>query len=373
MKRKLLLLFFTFLFLNGYSQKYDLDTIIYLNNESNTISISNNTDSVATFTLKINETFPLSIDDILDSIKRIEVAENLTDYKAAWKFVARATFYAKPLTENNWQHDPVLFVNSIGGGFCDDRSSVLAAIWEKQGHETRITILDGHVVPELFVENHWEMYDPTLYLFYEADGKVMSVEELENKSDVIRRGKARGRKFAKYYETTIDNKDITDWSLDTRIRHVTFTLPSHSKLILTEFNDKPIAIIELSNKSKGEIKTPLIPAFIDGRVVQSTNGEEKTIETGRKYLFNFENTNRRIQIKYVFNKARIFFRINPLLPVLSEKNTVSLESNLPLTVTTGEESLKYKEIKPLYFYPSSMIVWHNMLVKRTYKPLYKKK
>lgn len=371
MKGNLVLFFFAFFYLNGYSQKYDLDTIIYLNNDFNSISISNDTDSVATFTLKINGVFPLSIDEILDSIKRIEVAENLTDYKAAWKFVARATFYTKPLTENNWQHDPVLFVNSIGGGFCDDRSSILAAIWERQGYETRVTILDGHVVSELFVDNHWEMYDPTLYLFYEDNDKVLSVNELEKKPKIIRRGKVRGRKFAKYYETTIDNRDITDWSLDTKTRDVTFTLPSHSKFILTRFNDKPLAIIELSEKSKGKIETPFVPAFIEGRVVISMLEEQSTIETGRKHFFNLENTNRQLTINYVFKKARIYLRINPLLPFLTQRNALSLESNLLLSVSTSKESLKHKEIKSVYFYPSAMITWHNIVVKRTYKPLYK--
>lgn len=368
MKGNIVLFFFTFLLLNGYSQKYDLDTVIYLNNNSNSISISNDTDSIATFTLKINDVFPLSIDEILDSIKRIEVAENLTDYKAAWKFVARATFYTKPLTENNWQHDPVLFVNSIGGGFCDDRSSILAALWERQGYETRVTFLEGHVISELFVDNHWEMYDPTLYLYYEDNDKVMSVNELEKKSKIIRSGKMRGRKFAKYYETTFDNRDITDWSLDTKTSDVTFTLPSHSKFILTRFNDKPLAIIELSDKSKGEIETPLIPAFINGKVIQSSNGDREMIETGKKYFFNFENTNRRIKIEYVFKKARIYLRINPLLPFLTQKNMLSLESNLPLSVSTNKEFLKHKEIKSVYFYPSAMITWHNIAVKRTYKP-----
>jgi len=98
---------------------------------------------------------------------------------ALWRHVMRNRTHFDPLTAWNWVHSPVLFMNSLGFGYCDDVASVFSKVARQAGYSARVWSLSGHVVPEMQVDGRWEMYDPDLGVFYlDAAGRVCGVEEL---------------------------------------------------------------------------------------------------------------------------------------------------------------------------------------------------
>ncbi|MCO5260551.1 MAG: hypothetical protein M9916_10440 [Crocinitomicaceae bacterium] len=369
-------MFVLFLNHNIHAQDYQLDTSLILTYQNNSIVIQNNNDFDAFFNLKINHFFPMTMEDIMDSIKKIEFEENKSDYNAAWKFVARSTFWTKPISGENWQHDPIIFINSIGGGLCDDKASILAKIWRTQGYDARVINIEGHVVSEIKINNHWEMYDPTLYIYYKNDNKILSVKDLEKNSDIIKKGELRGWRYKQKYQSIEDNRDITEWALKQKNIDAAFTIPSHSKLIFTAYKDKTYVIIQLNKKSKGTISTPLIPSFIHGKIVLSTDNKNSYIQTDEEYTFNCDKNNHTTIISQVFNQSTIFFYINPLLEILKDTNILQLTSTQnykkdSIKIYSDYIKLSKKEIKSVIFYPNRLIRLQNRLEKRSKKPMYK--
>ncbi|MFO1219688.1 MAG: hypothetical protein U1E89_15075 [Burkholderiaceae bacterium] len=103
-----------------------------------------------------------------------------------WRFLVRNRWYADPLTEQQWAHSPVIFLNSVGFGYCDDVASVYADLARTAGYEARVWGLQGHVVPELRVDGRWEMYDPDLEVYYlNAAGLPAGVDELASNPKLI--------------------------------------------------------------------------------------------------------------------------------------------------------------------------------------------
>ena len=109
------------------------------------------------------------------------------DYQKAWRFMVDYTWSAPlPLTHHEWYHAPLLFINSAGWGLCDDKAIVLAQIWKNMGYTSRVCYLKGHVVPEIFINGHWEMWDPTFHVFYSDSNKnVLGVEDILTKQHHI--------------------------------------------------------------------------------------------------------------------------------------------------------------------------------------------
>lgn len=94
----------------------------------------------------------------------------------------------RPLSTDNWIHSPEVFMNSLGLGYCDDRASVLASLWEAYGLRARLWNLQGHVVPEVMVAGRWQLHDPdTGVCLLDDDKRRCSVADV-----------AAGR--ARYYE-----------------------------------------------------------------------------------------------------------------------------------------------------------------------------
>ena len=79
-------------------------------------------------------------------------------------------------------------MNSLGLGYCDDRASALASLWEAYGLRTRLWNLQGHVVPEVMVAGRWQLHDP--------DTGVCLLDDGERRCSVA--DVAAGR--ARYYE-----------------------------------------------------------------------------------------------------------------------------------------------------------------------------
>ncbi len=142
--------------------------------------IENPSNLPVSFNLEINNEFPLKMTDILDNVRSLSAHKSIPVEQAAWEYVFFLTFHSDPYTEESWQHEPLIFLNSLGGGFCDDRASVLAKLWMELGFKAKIIRLEGHVVPEVFSGNKWKMYDPDEGVYYLNDrNEIASVSELE--------------------------------------------------------------------------------------------------------------------------------------------------------------------------------------------------
>ena len=137
--------FFTLLFLsscapNDNSQKAESLSVkrFILNTEdpsTNAIRLSNTGSKSAHFKMKVNGNIYFNLQDILEAIKKMPVeypGEPL--HRKAWRYVINTTTRAPPLTIERWQHNPVLFLNSLGFGYCDDKASVLSFIWTELGY-----------------------------------------------------------------------------------------------------------------------------------------------------------------------------------------------------------------------------------------------
>ena len=212
-------------------------------------------ENISSKTIKLEQlfdnSFPINKDQILNEIRSISNAHDLPIHIAAWIYVRQLTSHDYPPTiDEKWIHNPIIFLNSVGQGFCDDRASVMAIIWNWLGFETRVWSLTGHVVPEVLVNSNWQMLDPDEEEFYlNKKGEIASVNELSKNSKLIAKTKQNSplhkkiekivekkiasnhRDLARYYKTEEDNF-MADWFTDISIDgKEKFILPPKTKLV----------------------------------------------------------------------------------------------------------------------------------------------
>lgn len=334
----------------GRVKKFLLEETITFSDSVNTILIENNSDSSATFSLDINKMFPLTNEKITQYIDIQSTEINLEKELAAWQFVSERTFHSQPYSSLNWQHQILLFLNSIGGGFCDDRASVLAEVWRLQGYSSRIIGLEGHVVPEVFVNGKWSMYDPDGRIYYcDSTGAILSVEEIINSGfpkiisdlcDEVNSNPLLIKKnpfsdhFYQPYVTIENNHDVTDWHLINKTSSTEFILPGKSALsfIYNERNGSVSVRIELTPGSRGRLKVPLVPYSASGMLDIVLNNRKEQI-SDRDYKFSPEEYIENINVINVEKVSVINYLINPKLDFLKEKNEIHLQSDLLLSLS----------------------------------------
>lgn len=173
------------------------------------------------FRLNINSALaPGSVNDIVDAISAApDHSPGESMPLKIWHRMVDVTYRSYPITDNQWLHDPVIYLNSVGAGFCDDMASAYYQIANAAGYEGRVWTLGGHVVPELHINGVWHMYDPDLGAYYVTqDGDIAGVELLEAMPTLItspivdtllasRRGVAKpyDPEVAQIYATVQDN------------------------------------------------------------------------------------------------------------------------------------------------------------------------
>jgi len=146
---------------------------------SSAIVIHNPLDTSVEFGLGWNDK---SIFETLQDLVAAAVPEVQSDADVAldlWNFTTGHIYHNNSFAAERWEHDPLILVNSIGFGLCDDTSSALAFMARELGLPARVWALDGHVVPEVQVNGKWEMYDPDIRVYYRnVGGEIASVDEL---------------------------------------------------------------------------------------------------------------------------------------------------------------------------------------------------
>ena len=313
----------------------------------NAFSIHNNHNFPVTFRIKINDLFPLNFEEIKKIISLNASKEDIPTPQSAWQFVVENTFTVLPAyTTENWQHEPLLFLNSIGGGLCDDRASVLAAIWRAQGDSSRVIGLEGHVVPEIYKNNKWQMYDPSLEIFYcDSNSLILSVGEIENSPERIFLSDCNHAKlnslfhkknsisnyFLSLYVSKENNKDVTDWHLDYQSYLNDFVLPSYSTLqiLFDKENNLTSICVKLNISSNGKLQIPLVPYIAKG-IFEFTIQNEKISTNGTNYQFPEKKFVNEIYIEKVLQASEIHYLVNPKLKYLKHQNNIDIKATEPL-------------------------------------------
>lgn len=151
------------------------------------IEISNPTPRpIESFQILLNDKPFLSrMEDVLDEIGRMIPAYPDEPYEVRLsRYIAGDIVHAKPYSGQRWMHEPLLQLNSLGYGFCEDVAAAYYLLARKAGYESRIWNIrndadEGHIIPEIKVGNRWEMIDVDYNSYFLAqDGRIAGLEEL---------------------------------------------------------------------------------------------------------------------------------------------------------------------------------------------------
>jgi hypothetical protein len=100
-----------------------------------------------------------------------------------WRFTTISSYHFPPLSGDNWLHNPILFFNSVGFGFCDDVAIVNMVLWRKAGLRSRTWSVNNgvHIISEFSVDSvNWHQYDSDLGFFFQKRGIVLSLTDFYN-------------------------------------------------------------------------------------------------------------------------------------------------------------------------------------------------
>lgn len=281
----------TFTFTVGVVEKLRRYTVA--DTQAQAISILNTSTSDVTFELRHDGALLATTgDQLVQEVRALpdEVAQEPFERKL-WRFVRDGTYHGDPLTGAYWQHDPLLFMNSIGFGYCDDVTAVYVTVAQQGGYPSRGWLLQGHVVPEIWASQRWSVYDPDLAVYYALDstGAVAGVVDLAANPTLITNPLLRvvedsfpySESVATIYSTTSDNHII--WApFFVAARDVNgFVLPAGARLtypgvwasLPANINGAPPPVsaqlrVDLPAGYSGTLDWPLVPWDVqgDGRV-----------------------------------------------------------------------------------------------------------
>lgn len=338
------------------------------NRNGGVIVLTNNTDRSASFSLNINDRFPVTDSMLMQAVRSISKELNVHETEAAWMYVSDNTFHVRPYTVENWIHEPSLFINSIGGGLCNNRASVLAGIWQMFGYEVRVTGLTGHVVPEVFCNGKWQMFDPDEKIYFcNSVGEVMSIDEIAGSVRTASELKDRicstvfyafpsvdtvaAGRYLGYILSTSDNYDVTDWHLSGNVVPSTmYQLPSNSSLLFVSNDGVHLnrIILRLSESSKGILDLPFVATQIVGDI-DTENG----MMSGSVSL---ENSLMPLKIQGCSARAEITFAVNGKLRNLKVgTNSVTVSSNINMQLSTESELPKVEHELAAYLFFDTIV------------------
>ncbi|MEQ8704668.1 MAG: transglutaminase-like domain-containing protein [Phaeodactylibacter sp.] len=139
--------------------------------------IHNTSEQEVAFSLQLDSILFLDRAALSRHIKR-NAATPEEQIRLAWKIICDYTFNSFS-THARYIHAPEMLISSLGHGYCDDMASALALLWQELGFKARVWYLQGHVVPEVFRNGKWQMYDPDLGLYFTDDNQTtLSVEAI---------------------------------------------------------------------------------------------------------------------------------------------------------------------------------------------------
>jgi len=272
-----------------------------------------------------------------------------------WRYVTDNVYHWYPVTEAFWIHDPLVLVNSIGFGFCDDVANAMAVIAREKGMPSRVWWLSGHVVPELYGEGVWRMFDSDLAVFYrKLNGDVASVEDLSLDPGLVtapidpvrpdaETANAYWEEVADIYSSTWNNR-VEDVSFEGSSRlHGRVVLPPGARVVYPGRWAAPLAGSEagvvFDAPAYGQLKLDLPPGFA-GRielpfVLWDTAGSGQINVSGRGYALGSEELRSSLQSWQELPEnievessdgAALIFLVSPVRYGMEPKTTIELTS-----------------------------------------------
>jgi hypothetical protein len=273
-----------------------------------------------------------------------------------WRYVRDGSYWFDPLTASYWQHDPLLFLNSVGFGYCDDLTAVFATMAKKAGYAARGWDLRGHVVPEVWIDGRWAMYDPDLAVYYQdTDGHVANVGELSDDPSPIVSPIAPvsswswpySQEVADIYATTANNVLVQpDAFVDAhdaeRLRltpQATITYPgrwtpSPTTIYGTTSSAMPQLRLQLPAGFNGTVDWPLVPWDVQGEglvrvgdVTYDAGSSELTAALQSVVSLPLgASLPRSIEVVEATGSLAVIYLLNPLRFSLQAKTSVTVRS-----------------------------------------------
>ncbi len=335
------------------SETFSLDAT----DTDNSILLTNQSTVPARFTMRFNGNISVNTQDLVQQIRDFEVPgePDMPDYEKAYHYLMEFHGHDRPLTGRTWMHEPSLYLNSIGAGLCDDAASALKLIWNGMGYESRVWLLSGHVVSEVYTGERWEMYDADLRLvYYNDDMQVAGVEELMENPHYIYSPKVRfdqadgsgvshSKRTASFFWTTENNRVCTACTTNLPERDLVFEIPAGGTLQVGEITperDLPNSLVQTSSlglltvtipaNSTGSLNIPLVLYDISGGPDDSVQLGDATFSLGTDAAFshlNDEGTDSRFDaVTYANNSEpiQVHYLMNKQLTELLDQNVLEI-------------------------------------------------
>ncbi len=343
---------------NINKNKIDVKSFVLKTNfpKSNVIRLTNKGSGTAVFKMKINNNLFYNNDDIINAVIKMkpEFPDEPTERKA-WRFVCDNIYYNESLTNKKWHYSPYILINSLGFGQCNDKATVLSYIWHGLGFGSRLWELEGHVVPEVYINNKWEMYDPLKKVYYlNKKSKIASVEELSDNPYLItnpvssvneeKSFRARALAYTKYtselYSSKKNNrifncdfKNIDSYNLEFKIpANATLEFPAvYEKMLMSPRHRKirnfANAKLTLPSNWKGSIEIPLVIHSIRGKGKVIIDGKNFKIESEKlqNYLNKRDSFVFKLKFENTISTVEIIYLINPKMVNLKKSNFIYLK------------------------------------------------
>lgn len=303
------------------------------------VRVTNHQTSEVAFNVQINGNgFYRNDDDILDEVVQARPTGSADErfHIRLWRHVVDNRHHDVPYTDHLWGHSPVLMLNSIGFGFCDDAAAVYAALAERSGYESRVWVLGGHVVPEVRVDDRWEMLDPDLEVFYlNSKRQIAGVEELGSNLQWITApiGRATADSWvyspalAEIYSST-ENNHVEPWlqnQLPIPAYSEPFVLPpgaylefpvldkvvlkSHNDVVLTNFE---IMKLVLPKTWAGQVHLPFVIVAIRGVGNLALHGTQVAVGSDEASLLLNDRTRHinQVVVELAESQIELLFLVN---------------------------------------------------------------
>lgn len=321
-------------------------SIAFEQNEERIIEIENTGDRTAKFKIIVNGLDLSDYKNILSFVKSMP-----SDFDGeplelkAFRFVRDYTWHDDLITKYNWAYSPYLMINSLGGGLCGFRASVLTNILKDLGFDARAWGLNGHVVSEVFSDGKWKMFDADYGVYYFNElGEIASYKELCKNPKLItnpinpiltefdlKYANCYSASMASLYYTKDDNiVFFTDYPKELRNAKMYLYLPPGAKITCL-FNvgltkNFTLLELELPDDYTGNIEIPLAIALITGKGEISVGDKKFNIENFDSENVIFKNPEwiGRIKVSKNHGGIRIYYFINPLVYGLGNQNEIML-------------------------------------------------
>jgi len=327
------------------------------------VKITNKGSTEIGINLEFNDnSFYTSYEDILSEIIKMPADySNEPFQRKLWRYIVKNRYSFHPYTDYAWGHSPAVFLNSIGFGYCDDSASLYYILAKKSGYEARVWGLGGHVVAEVWIDDHWEMYDPDLAVYYLNEKRqVVGVEYLASNPQLITMPidpiipyaasvsipTAYTQEVAEIYATTDSNwtGEYYHYQVDFPEYDYPFNLPPNSYLEFPVKLEHPLKSIfdydvpkysvmrlMLPKGWAGNIKLPFVILAINGAGTISLNNKLYTINSTEavKLLDDRINIINQTYIIESLANIEILFLVNDSRFDMSNLYSFNIESIFP--------------------------------------------